>query len=53
MIGGINSPMLLSGLFQREMELDQFMDFVLSEGKESIKIFQIKDRKKKEQTDGI
>ncbi|MBA4603255.1 PTS sugar transporter subunit IIA [Thermoactinomyces sp. AMNI-1] len=47
-IGGTNSPMLLSGLFQRELELDQFVDLVLSEGKESIKTFQIKDREKKE-----
>ncbi len=52
-IGGTNSPMLLSGLFQRELELDQFVDLVISEGKESIKLFQIKDRAKKEQTNGI
>lgn len=52
-IGGTNSPMLLSGLFQRELELDQFVELVLSEGKESIKPFQLKDKDKKEQTDGI
>src|SRR5699024_5222409 len=32
-IGGINSPMLLSGLFQREQDVDFFVETVLKEGK--------------------
>ncbi|HLR09381.1 MAG TPA: PTS sugar transporter subunit IIA [Bacillota bacterium] len=54
-IGGTNSPMLLSGLFQREQDVDFFVETVLKEGKDNIKPF--KWKKKKESTldlsDGI
>lgn len=53
-IGGTNSPMLLSVAFQRELELDAFVELALTEGKNNIKAFELK--KTKEQTnddDGI
>ncbi|WP_226035931.1 PTS sugar transporter subunit IIA [Aquibacillus saliphilus] len=40
-IGGANSPMLLSGLFQRKLPVDDFVDIVLKEGKENIKKFEV------------
>lgn len=53
-IGGTNSPMLLSGLFQRELPIDQFVDNVIKEGKDSIKPFTInKERDSMEDEDGI
>lgn len=52
-IGGANSPMILSGLFQREMDIDAFTDFVLNEAKEHIKLFTVKKRQESIETDGI
>lgn len=53
-IGGANSPMILSGLFQRELPLDDFVSMVINEGKENIKPFTVKQEKKEvEDDDGI
>ena len=53
-IGGTNSPMLLSAVFQRELELDSFVDNILKEGKENIKEFKLKPTKvHQEVEDGI
>lgn len=41
-IGGTNSPMLLSAVFQRELELDSFVELALKEGKDNIKEFKMK-----------
>ncbi|MFK4998834.1 PTS sugar transporter subunit IIA [Bacillus sp. N9] len=43
-IGGTNSPMLLSGLFQREFKLDEFVAKVLQDGKENIKEFETRQK---------
>lgn len=45
-IGGTNSPMLLSGVFQRESAADDFVDAVIQEGKDNIKAFERKQEKK-------
>ncbi|HLQ96631.1 MAG TPA: PTS sugar transporter subunit IIA [Pseudogracilibacillus sp.] len=45
-IGGTNSPMLLSGVFQRENAVDAFVDAVIQEGKDNIKAFEMKQEKK-------
>jgi N-acetylgalactosamine PTS system EIIA component len=52
-VGGTNSPMLLSGLFQRNLELDAFMDLVLKEGKDNIKQFIVKKKEEVEAEEGI
>lgn len=52
-IGGTNSPMLLSSLFQREQSLDEFVSHVLNEGKVNIKLFKIVTKEKEENSDGI
>ncbi|MDY0393843.1 hypothetical protein RWE15_04445 [Virgibacillus halophilus] len=52
-IGGVNSPMILSGLFQRDMDIDSFTAFVLKEAKENMKLFSVKKRKESVESDGI
>lgn len=52
-IGGTNSPMLLSGLFKRTLELDEFITTIIREGKESIKVFEMKKTEVKVNEDGI
>lgn len=55
-IGGVNSPMLISALFQRELPLDDFVDLVIKEGKENIKPFTINKERNmnvNEDMDGI
>ncbi|WP_106496230.1 PTS sugar transporter subunit IIA [Lentibacillus sp. Marseille-P4043] len=52
-IGGTNSPMLLSGLFQRELSVDEFVEKALMEGKENIKQFGIKQKQAVDDADGI
>lgn len=54
-IGGTNSPMLLSAVFQREEELDVFVGNILKEGKNNIKEFKLKSPKENatEEQDGI
>lgn len=52
-IGGINSPMLLSGVFQRELAIDQFVEKVLLDGKENIKQFELKQKQVPDEVDGI
>lgn len=52
-IGGTNSPMLLSGLFIREMNLDEYVEKVMEEGKNNIKCFEKKERQEVEETGGI
>lgn len=53
-IGGANSPMLLSGVFQREQDVDAFVNAVVQEGKDNIKPFEAKQREKASgDTDGI
>ncbi|SDI74442.1 PTS galactosamine/N-acetylgalactosamine transporter subunit IIA [Natribacillus halophilus] len=53
-VGGTNLPMILSGMFQRELPLDEFVKLILQEGKENIKIFEEGSRKTQESTvDGI
>ena len=53
-IGGTNSPMLLSGVFQREQEVDPFVESVIQEGKNNIKAFEInKQKQTTSETDGI
>lgn len=41
-IGGINLPMILSSLYLRELELNQFIDKILLNGKNNIKAFEKK-----------
>ncbi|MBY7142861.1 PTS sugar transporter subunit IIA [Virgibacillus sp. NKC19-3] len=45
-IGGINTPMLLSGFFQREQDLDTFVNAVVQEGKDNIKPFEMNKKEK-------
>lgn len=53
-IGGMNSPMLLSSVFQRELELGSFVDNALKEGRDNIKEFKVKSTKDhQENEDGI
>ena len=53
-IGGTNSPMLLSAVFQRELGLNSFVENILKEGKENIKEFKLKPTKfHQEVEDGI
>ncbi|MFD1449037.1 PTS sugar transporter subunit IIA [Oceanobacillus profundus] len=52
-VGGTNSPMLLSGLFQRNMELDLFIELVLKEGRDNIKQFIVKKKQEIEVDEGI
>lgn len=43
-IGGTNSPMLLSGVFQRALDLDDYVAYVIGEGKNNIKTFEVKQK---------
>lgn len=52
-IGGTNSPMLLSSLFQRECDLDSFVKMALSEGKTNIRQFELQQKQTIETKDGI
>lgn len=52
-IGGTNSPMLLSGMFQRELPIDEFIEKVLKEGKDNIKQFEMKQKQVSLEVDGI
>lgn len=52
-IGGTNAPMLLSGLFQRELDVDSFVALSLKEGKENIKQFVFKSKEITQSSDGI
>ncbi|WP_066191757.1 PTS sugar transporter subunit IIA [Gracilibacillus timonensis] len=53
-IGGINSPMLLSGIFQREAGLQEFVEKVMEDGKSNIKQFAMEKRKESSTSqDGI
>jgi len=52
-IGGTNSPMLLSGMFQRESVIDEFVEAVLKEGKDNIKQFEMKQKQASSEEDGI
>ncbi|MFB4168368.1 PTS sugar transporter subunit IIA [Virgibacillus sp. JSM 102003] len=52
-IGGTNSPMLLSGLFQRELNIDDFAKAVINEGKDNIKQFVLKKKKAAPDDNGI
>ncbi|WP_077328808.1 PTS sugar transporter subunit IIA [Virgibacillus siamensis] len=52
-IGGTNSPMLLSGMFQRESAVDAFVETVLKEGKDNIKQFEMKQKQAASEEDGI
>ncbi|WP_171046274.1 PTS sugar transporter subunit IIA [Lentibacillus cibarius] len=53
-VGGTNSPMLLSGLFQRELAVNEFVELVMNEGKENIKQFEVKEKRQPtKDVDGI
>ncbi|GAA0591475.1 PTS sugar transporter subunit IIA [Virgibacillus siamensis] len=52
-IGGTNSPMLLSGMFQRESPIDDFVDSVIQEGKDNIKQFEMKQKQAASEEEGI
>ncbi|WP_449355203.1 hypothetical protein ACUL41_03480 [Virgibacillus natechei] len=52
-VGGTNSPMLLSGMFQRELVIDKFVESVLKEGKDNIKQFEMKQKQASSEEDGI
>src|SRR5699024_10980424 len=53
-IGGTNSRMLVSAVFQRQLELDSLVENILKEGKENIKEFKLKPTKfHQEVEDGI
>lgn len=52
-IGGMNSPMLLSGMFQRESAIDEFTETVLKEGKDNIKQFEMTKKEASSEDDGI
>jgi len=52
-IGGTNSPMLLSAVFQRDSDLNSFVELALTEGKNNIKEFKLKTVKEQETNDGI
>src|SRR5699024_4292505 len=52
-IGGTNSPMLLSAVFQRESDLNSFVELVLAEGTNNIKECRIETVKEQESNDGI
>ncbi|MGE7184352.1 PTS sugar transporter subunit IIA [Peribacillus sp. NPDC006672] len=52
-VAGTNLPMLLSGLFHRELSLDAFIDKILKDGKENIKEFEKKQQQSEEDVAGI
>src|SRR5690625_864275 len=52
-IGGTNSLMLLSAVFQRDSDLNSFVELALTEGKNNIKEFKLKTVKEQETNDGI
>ncbi|WP_026571290.1 PTS sugar transporter subunit IIA [Sediminibacillus terrae] len=52
-VGGTNVPMVLSGVFQREKSLDEFVSFVLSEGAGNVKKFEKKRNKEASSSTGI
>lgn len=51
-IGGVNLPLLLSAIFNSSDDNESFLNSVMHEGKESIKLFEVK-KKEKDSTDGI
>lgn len=52
-IGGVNTPLLLSAVFQREQPLEEFINKVMTDGKENIKRFETKRRELSDDTEGI
>ncbi|WP_301109573.1 PTS sugar transporter subunit IIA [Sporosarcina sp.] len=52
-IGGTNSPMLLSALFKRNLSLDEFTSTAIQDGKDSIKLFEMKKKETEISEDGI
>lgn len=52
-IGGINTPLLLSAIFQREQPLEEFVDKVMNDGQENIKKFIAKKKEVSTEEDGI
>lgn len=52
-IGGTNTPMLLSSVFLREMELTAFVQKVLEDGKKGVKQFEMKVKETEDDSDGI
>lgn len=52
-IGGANAPMILSSLFLREMDVNEFVSKVIEEGKENIKSFAIKAKETVQESEGI
>lgn len=52
-VGGANIPMILSGLFKRELPMADFIDYVIREGKTNIKQFNVPAVKHDEESDGI
>jgi len=52
-IGGANSPMILSGLFLRHLPLEEFVAQVMEEGKSNIQQFTLKKKEYVEDSEGI
>ncbi|WP_375089295.1 PTS sugar transporter subunit IIA [Peribacillus sp. RS7] len=52
-VAGTNLPMLLSGLFHRELSLNAFIDKILKDGKENIKEFKKIQQQTEEDVAGI
>lgn len=52
-IGGTNSPMLLTGLMQRETDIDAAVQQMIHEGKDAIKAFQLNKSSPSESSDGL
>ncbi|MGN7395571.1 PTS sugar transporter subunit IIA [Peribacillus frigoritolerans] len=52
-VAGTNLPMLLSGIFHRELSLDAFIDKMIKDGKENIKEFKKIQQQTEEDVAGI
>lgn len=52
-IGGVNTPLLLSAIFQREQTLEEFVTKVMKDGQENIKKFVAKKKETVTEDDGI
>lgn len=52
-IGGTNSPMLLSAVFQRDSDLESFVASALKEGQDNIKAFKVSQKSQTEFPEGI
>ncbi|WP_440897558.1 PTS sugar transporter subunit IIA [Amphibacillus sp. Q70] len=52
-IGGTNSPMLLSAIFQRDSDLESFVSSALKEGQDNIKEFKVIQKSQTEFSEGI